>query len=133
MEKKRTDSRKALLPLLLFFIAVNGLLIVFQQRLASAGLDTSVMLVANLILFGIFFISLWLHLRSMANSSTHVFMRNMYSGMLLKLFGGALAAFVYMYLNRNNVNKPALFGAMALYVVYTIIELRSVLKQSKSS
>ena len=133
MEKKTTESRKALFPLLLFFIVVNGLLLVFQGQLRAAGLDTGVLLVANLILFALFFISLWMHLRSMANSSTHVFMRNMYSGMLLKLFGGALAAFIYMYLNRNNVNKPALFGAMALYVLYTIIELRSVLKQSKSN
>ncbi len=133
MEKKTTESRKALFPLLLFFIVVNGLLLVFQGQLRAAGLDTGVLLVANLILFAIFFISLWMHLRSMANSSTHVFMRNMYSGMLLKLFGGALAAFIYMYLNRNNINKPALFGAMALYVLYTIIELRSVLKQSKSN
>ncbi|KYP13581.1 hypothetical protein, partial [Flavihumibacter sp. CACIAM 22H1] len=127
MEKKRPDSRKAMLPLVLVFIVINTALLLFSTRLAETGLDVTVLMTANCLLFLIFFVSLWLHLRSMANSSTHVFMRNMYSGMLLKLFGGAIAAFIYIYLFRDKVNKPALFGSMAIYVLYTIIELRSVL------
>lgn len=133
MEKKQTSTFRPLIPLILFFIVTNALFFGTQTRLTSMGLDVSILMISNLILFVIFFISLWLHLRSMANSSTLVFMRNVYSGMLLKLFGGAIAAFVYIYLFRDKVNKPALFGSMALYVLYTIIELRSVLKQSKSS
>ncbi|WP_290792222.1 hypothetical protein [Flavihumibacter sp. UBA7668] len=133
MENNRPNARKALIPLVLVFILINSVLLFFRARLSDMGLDVSVLMTANILLFLIFFISLWLHLRSMANSSTHVFMRNMYSGMLLKLFGGAIAAFVYIYLFREKVNKPALFGSMAIYVLYTVIELRSVLKQSKSS
>jgi hypothetical protein len=133
MENNRPNARKALIPLVLVFILINSALLFSRSSLTEMGLDVSVLMTANILLFLIFFISLWLHLRSMANSSTHVFMRNMYSGMLLKLFGGAIAAFVYIYLFRDKVNKPALFGSMAIYVLYTIIELRSVLKQSKSS
>lgn len=133
MENNRPNARKALIPLVLVFILINSGLLFTRTSLTEMGLDVSVLMTANILLFLIFFISLWLHLRSMANSSTHVFMRNMYSGMLLKLFGGAIAAFVYIYLFREKVNKPALFGSMAIYILYTIIELRSVLKQSKSS
>lgn len=133
MEKSPVSTRKAILPLLVVFVFVNLLLIALQHRLTTMGLDVTVLLYSNLILFGIFFISLLLHLKSMANTSTHAFMRSVYSGMLLKLFGGAIAAFIYIYLFREKVNKPALFGSMALYMVYTIIELRAVLTQSKRS
>jgi hypothetical protein len=45
--------------------------------------------------------------------------RNVYSGMLLKLFACAAGAFVYI-ITDGNVNKPALFVCLFLYLLYTI-------------
>ncbi|HEY8397859.1 MAG TPA: hypothetical protein VIK80_07960 [Flavihumibacter sp.] len=133
MEKKTNSSLRHLLPLTLFFVLTSAIFFGMEASLRSMGMDVTVLMVSNLILFLIFLLSLWLHLRSMETASTAAFMRNVYSGMLLKLFGGAIAAFIYIYLFRDKVNKPALFGSMALYVLYTIIELRTVLRKTKTS
>ena|SRR5688572_20768113 len=133
MEKKTARIRPDLLPLLIVFLVVNGLLLVFRQRMDGLGVDTGILLTGNLILFVIFLISLLMHARSAESSSTQAFLRSVYGGMLLKLFGGAIAAFIYIYLFREKVNKPALFGCMFLYMLYTFLELRVVLKKSKTS
>ncbi|KIC94156.1 hypothetical protein OI18_14340 [Flavihumibacter solisilvae] len=119
--------------MLIVFLVVNGLLLVFRQRMDGLGVDTAILLTGNLILFVIFLLSFVMHARSAENSSTPAFLRSVYGGMLLKLFGGATAAFVYIFLFRDKVNKPALFGCMFLYMLYTFIELRVVLKKSKTS
>ena len=121
------------LAMVLVFVVINLLVFALSGKLGNAGVDTTVLLVGNLVLFLIFLVSLLLHLKTVGNQSTHVFMRNVYSGMLLKLFGGATAAFVYIYLARDGVNKPALFACMFLYFLYTILELRVVLSKTKSS
>ena len=119
--------------MVLVFLVINGLVFALGSTLKNAGVDTAVLLVGNLVLFLIFLVSLLLHLNSAGSQSTHVFMRNVYSGMLLKLFGGATAAFLYIYLARDGVNKPALFACMFLYFLYTILELKVVLSKTKSS
>ena len=133
MEKKTARIRPDLLPLLIVFLIVNGLLLGFRQRMDALGVDTSILMVGNLILFVIFLITFLMHARSAEGTSTQAFLRSVYGGMLLKLFGGAIAAFIYIYLFREKVNKPALFGCMFLYMLYTFIELRVVLKKSKTS
>ena len=133
MEKNTARIRPDLLPLLIVFLVVNGILLVFRQRMDGLGVDTGTLLTGNVILFIIFLISFLLHARSFANASTQAFLRSVYGGMLLKLFGGAIAAFIYIYLFRDKVNKPALFGCMFLYMLYTFIELRVVLKKSRNT
>ncbi|MCG7855406.1 hypothetical protein [Flavihumibacter sp.] len=131
MEKTSSPSRKPFRLITFAFALVNILLIVFRSRLEPWGLDTNVLLYGNIFLFLIFLISGWMHFSAAGNKSTQVFMRSMYGGMILKLFGIAIAAFIYIYIARENVNKPALFGFMFLYLLYTFIELRIVLKQTK--
>jgi uncharacterized membrane protein len=133
MEKTNQENRRAFLPLLLIFIFVNAALIIFRVRWETWGMDTNTMLIGNLLLFTLFLVSYSLHRRAMENSSTQIFLRNVYSGMLLKLFGCAIAAFVYIFIARSLVNKPALFGCLFLYMLYTVLELKIVLKLSKPS
>ena len=59
------------------------------------------------------------------------FLRKAYSGILLKLFACAAAAFIYILAAGDNLNKSALFICMGLYLVYTFIEIRVILKQSQ--
>ena len=54
----------------------------------------------------------------------------------LKFFVVAIAAFIYIMVTKKNVNKPALFFCMGLYIVYTFFEVSSllrVLKQKKNA
>ncbi|MBZ5856724.1 hypothetical protein [Flavihumibacter profundi] len=133
MEKDKLSAKKAFVPIILIFVLVNAFLLIWNKRLEENAVNTVILQAGNFILFLIFLLSTWLQHNAMRNKSTSIFLRNVYSGMLLKLFGCAIAAFIYIFIARENVNKPALFGCMFLYMLYTFIELRVVLKQSKSA
>ncbi len=133
MDNQGKPAKHTFLPIIGLFIFVGAILRLLMVQLESNGVNTFVLQTGNLFLFLIFMVSVWLQRKGMDDKSTHVFLRNVYGGMLLKLFGGAIAAFVYIYLSRGNINKPALFGTMFLYMVYTVIELKVVLKKSKST
>ena len=133
MDNQGQSGKNTFLPIIGLFIIVGATLQLFKPQLEGNGINTTVLQSGNLFLFIIFMISTWLQRSAMADRSTQVFLRNVYGGMLLKLFGGAFAAFIYIYLSAGEINKPALFGTMFLYMLYTIIELRVVLKKSKSS
>lgn len=133
MEKTNPGKKNPYQILLLVFAVVNIVLFLLRARLEAAGLNTTVLIGGNSFLFLIFLVSTWMHASAAQNTSTQVFLHSMYGGMLLKLFGIAIAAFVYIYVARDQVNKPALFGIMFLYLLYTFIELRVVLKQTRQS
>ncbi len=63
-------------------------------------------------------------------SNTQAFLRHAYSGILVKLFACAGAAFIYIFASGNNMNKPALFACMGFYLVYTFAEMSVIMKQS---
>ena len=50
---------------------------------------------------------------------------------MIKFFICAIAAFVYIMAAKKNVNKPGLFICMGLYIVYTSLEISSVMKLLK--
>ncbi len=51
---------------------------------------------------------------------------------MVKLFACAGAAFIYILLSEKNLNKPALFASMFLYLVYTFVELSVIMKRSNA-
>jgi FtsH-binding integral membrane protein len=74
--------------------------------------------------------------RSLTSSNPHAFVRGVYSGIILKLFVSMIAAFVYISIYKRDLNKPAFFTLMGLYLVYTFIEvsiLTKDLKQQKNA
>ncbi len=132
METKTPKHNRYLVPLILFFIVINGFLLVCRNWLTEKGFSVPVLQIGNLLLFALFLLSALMH-RSAATvkPGSQAFLRPVYGGMLLKLFGCAIAAFLYIFI-AGQVNKPAVFGCMFLYVVYTIIDLRTVLTGNKT-
>jgi hypothetical protein len=121
------------LPVVGLFIAVSSIVKLADNWLVARGFDVFVLQSGNLFLFLVFMAATWLQRSGMQQPSTQLFLRNAYGGMMLKLFGCALGALLYIYFNRNAINKPALFGCMLLYVLYTVVELRIVLKKTSTS
>jgi len=54
-----------------------------------------------------------------------------YSSILLKLFICLIAAFVYISIYKKDLNKPAFFTLMGLYLLYTFLEVSVLLKALK--
>jgi len=128
MIKKRF---KSFTPVIFFFIALNGFFISGKNMLAKWGVDQGVVIIGNLLLFIITLLSFWLGQRGLKNPNPHAFVRSVYSSTMIKLFACIIAAFVYISIYKSNLNKPALFICMGLYLVYTFIEVSVLMKLLK--
>lgn len=124
-------SLRPFLPALLIFIILNGSFLVFGTRFRSWGFDPDVLIIGNLLIFAISVLSFFMSRKGLQAKSNHVFFRMVYGGFILKLFILATAALIYIMLLKKDVNKPALFFCMGLYLLYTFIEVSALMKLSR--
>ncbi|MEJ7913920.1 MAG: hypothetical protein WKF70_12250 [Chitinophagaceae bacterium] len=122
------NNRRAIIPIIVVFIIVNAFLISGKNILARWEADGDIIIVGNMVLFIITLLSFLLGKKGLNSANPHSFVRSVYTSMLLKLFGCAIAAFIYIATNKDNVNKPALFILMGLYLAYSFIEVSILTK-----
>ena len=118
-------------PIVLLFIILNSFFIAGRGMLERWGASQNVLIGGNLLIFGLTFFSFVLAERGLQNKNPHAFVRAVYSSVLLKLFIGIIAAFVYIAIEKKNLNKPGLFTVMGLYLVYTFLEVRVLTRMLK--
>ncbi|TDH25602.1 hypothetical protein EXU57_12920 [Segetibacter sp. 3557_3] len=122
---------KTMLPLVVIFLVLGALIILFRNFLQARGIDWQILSGGNLVIYLITVVSLHMLTKGLNAQSTQAFLRNAYGGILLKLMACATAAFFYILSAGKQVNKPAIFIMMGLYLLYTFIEMSIVMKQSK--
>jgi hypothetical protein len=127
----RTKGAKPFLPIVLFFLLLNGFLLFSKNLLSRWNIDQDVLILGNLILFVITLLSFIVGQKGVRNPNAHAFVRSVYGGIMLKLFLCIAAAFIYIASFGKSLNKPALFACMALYLVYTFIEITALTKLLK--
>jgi len=125
------NKLKGFLPVILVFIALTGFFVSGKNMLQKWNADQDVLIIGNALLFIITLISFLLAQRGLKNPNPHAFVRSVYMSVMLKLFACIIAAFIYISLNRSNLNKTALFICMGLYLVYTFLEVSSLMKLLK--
>lgn len=121
---------KLLSPVLFVFGIVTMLVAAFKDRLWERGLDPDLLLAGNLFLFSLSVLSFLLLYRSVKTPSPQSFIRNFYLSFLVKFVLVASAALIYG-VSTEKVNRFSVLICMLLYLVYTFIELRIILKESK--
>jgi len=126
-------GNKALLTVVYFFLFVCALIFVAQILLPAKLVNYPVLYWGNLLLFLVGCITVRMTVKALSDKNTQVFLRMIYGSFLLKFFVFAIAAFIYINAFKKDLNKPALFGCLGLYMLYTIIEVRAALKQSKKT
>jgi len=124
-------NQKAINSLVFLFLGLEALFFLLWIFIKDPAVDYRVLLGGNLLLFAVGLISLRMNSGAMKQQNTQGFLRLMYGAFILKFFVVAIAAFVYISIFKKAVNKPALFGCFGLYLIYTFLEMRSVMKQSK--
>ncbi len=121
------------------FWIISNFIILFLDRkniFDKNGIDGTVLLVGNFIIFIATALSFWVSQRSMNSTNPNSSVRSLYGSFMIKFFLLAIAAFVYIMAVKKNVNKPALMICMGLYLVYTFLEvssLQKLLKQKKNA
>ena len=122
------EAFKYFRPAVIVFMVLTALFISGKNFFVRKGFDQNVLIVGNLFLFVITLFSFWLMANGLRTKNTQAFLRGIYSGIMLKLFGCMIAAFIYIMTFKKDVNKPALFLCMGLYVIYTFVEVKALMK-----
>ena len=129
-------NRKHWFPLLLLFIFLNTFFLLGKIFLNKQGADHLVLIGGNLVLFIATSLSFYISQRSLTSKNPNASVRSLYGSFMIKFFLIAIAAFIYIMVAKKNLNKPALFACMGLYLVYTFVEvssLQKLLKQKKNA
>jgi hypothetical protein len=120
-------------PIFLIFIVLSMVFAIGSSVLASLGIDYRVLLGGNILLFAVTTVSFLLYVKGLGNKNVHAFVRVMYGSLLVKLMVCLLAVLVYAAVARAAVNRNGVFGCFILYVLYTWLEVRILLRLMKKA
>jgi len=115
-------------PVKLLFILINILVFIFKNSLVASGFNIGFLLTSNVILFLLSFFGFFIQKKGVSSTNINAFIRGVYSSTLLKLFVIVIAIVIYILVMHGEVNKPSLFTAMAIYIVYTSVEVIQLMK-----
>jgi hypothetical protein len=119
---------RTFLPIILVFIILNAFFVGGKSMMERWNVDQDVLLIGNILLFLITMVSFFIAQKGLKNPNPHAFTRAVFGGILLKLVLCIVAATIYIATFKTNLNKPALFGCMGLYLVYTFTEVSVLTK-----
>lgn len=125
------NSLQLIRPLILLFVAVSAFSVTGKQWLEKQGIQQDVVLVGNLVLFAVSLLAYYINLQSVKSSNPQSSVRAMYGSFMLKFFVIAIIAFAYIMMTKKNVNKPGLMICAGLYIIYTALETRALMRLTK--
>jgi hypothetical protein len=129
MENKAAG--RPFLPIVLFFIASSLFFLAARQWLAGWNMDYIVLLSGNAILFLATALSFYLYSRALHNANVQVFLRMLYTSLLIKMGSCIAATLLYLYLAGAAVSKFAVLGCFCLYILYTYVEVKVLMRLIK--
>ncbi len=124
-------TNRIFLSILIMFILANLMIFLLRGFLLKHHFDIGFLFIANCLLFGISISSLLVQRKAMLSPNTQAFIRGVNVSMLIKLFVCMIAVSIYIFTNKGEVNQPALFSAMGLYVLYTAMEVTGLMKAAR--
>ncbi|NCW87720.1 MAG: hypothetical protein EBV71_02365 [Chitinophagia bacterium] len=124
--KKRNNS---LFPFLVLYFIIWTVFKASHSWLIAHQVDLNVAKGAHVLIWLLTMVSYLITQKSFANPNPQASVRAIMISFMIKFFVIALAAFVYIFLQRKMVNLPALYLAGLFYILYTTMEVRLLLKQ----
>ena len=118
-------------PMLIIFAALSASFISGKGWLLKNGIDPTLVVLANLILFAVSMAAYFILQRSLRSSNPHAFVRSVNAGFIIKFMVIAIAAFIYIYMAGKNLNKPGLLLCAGIYIIYTTVETMALMKTLK--
>lgn len=119
------------LPIIILFIIVNAFLIAARTSIESRGFDQPMLIYANILLLAATFFSYLIASRGLADPNPNAFVRSVTGSMMAKMLLVIIVIVIYVFSIEGEINKPSLFVGMALYLVYTFLEVGILTKQVK--
>ncbi len=125
-------SFKTVLPLFITFLVLTVIIFAGNFLYTQKGIDYSIVMAGNSLFFLISLFVFRMQYIAMYNSNPNVFIRSVMGGMLIKVFGCVIAVVGYYFISGSSFNKPAVYASMVIYVVYLVVEVRTIMKLNKS-
>jgi hypothetical protein len=122
---------RAYQPFLLIFFVLEAVFLLLAAVLLAWGIDYRVLMCGNALLFLVTTISFVLYIKGLHDKNPHAFIRVMYGSMLVKFFVCLLAVLIYGMIARAAVNRNGVLGCFVLYVIYTYLEVRTLLRMNR--
>lgn len=118
-------------PLIFVFTFIMAFSITGKSWLEKNGVDQLVLIGGNLLLFVVSLTAFFITFKALKSANPQAFVRAMYGSFMIKFFLIAVTAFIYIMIAKKEVNKPALVICGGLYIIYTAIETRALMKLLK--
>jgi hypothetical protein len=125
-------SFKAALPLFITFLVLAAIIFAANIFYTGKGLDYAVVMGGNFLFFLISLFVFRMQYLAMYNKNPQVFIRSVMGGMLIKVFGCLIAVVAYYFISGTAFNKPAVYASMVMYIVYLVVEVRTIMKLNKT-
>ena len=125
-------SFKAVLPLFITFLVLTVLIFAGNLFFAEKGINYAVVMGSNCLFFLISLFVFRMQYVAMYNSNPNVFIRSVMGGMLIKVFACVIAVVSYYFISATAFNKPAVYASMVIYIVYLVVEVRTIMKLNKT-
>jgi len=122
---------KLIMPLITLFVIFSGSVVASRNLLAKWGIDSDILVIANIIFFLVSLLAFFMQQKALNNSNPNVFIRSVMGGMLVKMGVVITAVIVYRLVAGNAVSKVSVFAAMFLYLIYLVVEVAVITKLNK--
>jgi len=131
LQKEMKEIYNKSVPVIVLFILINACAFIFKTFLHDHGYGIKFLLVANLLLFCLSMLAFFIQMRGVQSVNTNVFIRSVYTSLLVKIFIVIIALAIYLFIVKGKINRPSLFTTMGLYILYTFIEVKQLMKISR--
>ena len=124
-------TARFLMPLLAVFVSIALLLFLLKDTAATYNVDVQVIQYANILFLLLNIVSFLFQKKALTNVNPNVFIRSVIAGMMLKMFGCAIAVIIYVTSIGNTYNKKAVFISLFVYMVYLATEVTVLMRLNK--
>ena len=104
-----------------------------QQFKNALGLDTGVLLGANLFFYILTLISMAMQKKHLHNKNPNVYVRAVIGSMMIRMFATIIAVLIYVKAVNNKYDAVSLFLGLSLYLVYLSFEVKIMMKLNQKN
>ena len=117
-------------PICICYFVIFICLKLINTWFISKGIKGNVLIMGNLVIFFVTFLSLFMLTRKRIFTNAYAFVQAIYGSVFVKMIVCSVAVFTYIY-NTTKPNTPAILLLMPIYLVYLALEVMAFLKLQK--
>jgi len=125
-------SFKPARPLIITFLVLTALCIAGNLFFNEKGINYMVVMGGNFLFFLVSLVVFRIQFVALNNTNPNVFIRSVMSGMIIKMFFCIIAVIGYYFVSKAAFNKPAVYISMVIYIVYLVVEVRTIMKLNRT-